>query len=91
MVNSIFLTFGKIYKRNNLDMKKLVFAVAAASFLVSCGLPEGGNKGVLKKTEDVVRYDDENAEAPTYKEKTDSATEEQPAAAEVKVDSTAKK
>lgn len=91
MVNSIFLTFGKIYKRNNLDMKKLVFAVAAASFLVSCGLPEGGNKGVLKKTEDVVRYDDENAEAPTYKEKTDSATVEQPAAAEVKVDNTAKK
>ena len=91
MVNSIFLTFGKIYKRNNLDMKKLVFAVAAASFLVSCGLPEGGNKGVLKKTEDVVRYDDENADAPTYKEKTDSATVEQPAAAEVKVDSTAKK
>ncbi len=91
MVNSIFLTFGKIYKRKNLDMKKLVFAVAAASFLVSCGLPEGGNKGVLKKTEDVVRYDDENAEAPTYKEKTDSATVEQPAAAEVKVDSTAKK
>lgn len=91
MVNSIFLTFGKIYKRNNLDMKKLVFAVAAASFLVSCGLPEGGNKGVLKKTEDVVRYDDENAEAPTYKEKTDSATVDQPAAAEVKVDSTAKK
>lgn len=91
MVNSIFLTFGKIYKRNNLDMKKLVFAVAAASFLVSCGLPEGGNKGVLKKTEDVVRYDDENAEAPTYKEKTDSATVEQPAAAEVKIDSTAKK
>lgn len=72
-------------------MKKLVFAVAAASFLVSCGLPEGGNKGVLKKTEDVVRYDDENAEAPTYKEKTDSATVEQPAAAKVKVDSTAKK
>lgn len=91
MVNSIFLTFGKIYKRNNLDMKKLVFAVAAASFLVSCGLPEGGNKGVLKKTEDVVRYDDENAEAPTYKEKTDSATVDQPVAAEVKVDSTAKK
>ena len=91
MVNSIFLTFGKIYKRNNLDMKKLVFAVAAACFLVSCGLPEGGNKGVLKKTEDVVRYDDENAEAPTYKEKTDSATVEQPAAAEIKVDSTAKK
>jgi hypothetical protein len=91
VVNSIFLTFGKIYKRNNLDMKKLVFAVAAASFLVSCGLPEGGNKGVLKKTEDVVRYDDENAEAPTYKEKTDSATVEQPAAVEVKVDSTAKK
>ena len=72
-------------------MKKLVFAVAAASFLVSCGLPEGGNKGVLKKTEDVVRYDDENAEAHTYKEKTDSATVEQPAAEEVKVDSTAKK
>ena len=43
VVNSIFLTFGKIYKRNNLDMKKLVFAVAAASFSF-CGLPEGGNK-----------------------------------------------
>jgi hypothetical protein len=30
---------------------------------------EGGNKGVVKQTEDVVRYDDVNAEAPTYKEK----------------------
>ena len=48
-------------------MKKLVFAIATVSLLVSCGLPEGGNKGVLKQTEDVVRYDDVNAEAPTYK------------------------
>lgn len=63
-------------------MKKLVIAVAAASFLISCGLPEGGNKGAVKRTEDVVRYDDENAEAPTYKAKTDSAK------AEVKADST---
>lgn len=70
-------------------MKKLVFAVAAASFLVSCGLPEGGNKGAVKRTEDVVRYDDENAEASTYKEKTDSAKVEN--ATEVKADSTATK
>lgn len=39
-------------------MKKIVFAVAAASFLVSCGLPEGGNKGVIKMEEGVERYDD---------------------------------
>lgn len=36
----------------------MVFAVAAASFLVSCGVPEGGNKGVLKMEEGVERYDD---------------------------------
>lgn len=76
----------KFKKRKKLDMKKLVFAVAAVSLLVSCGLPEGGNKGSLKKTEDVVRYDDENAEAPTYKEKTDSAAV-QAAPVEAKVDS----
>ena len=71
-------------------MKKIVFAVAAASFLVSCGLPEGGNKGVIKQTDDVVRYDDVNAEAPTYKEKADSAKGVTPAV-EVKVDSAAVK
>lgn len=70
-------------------MKKIVFAVVAASFLVSCGLPEGGNKGAVKRTEDVVRYDDENAEAPTYKEKSDSAKVEK--TSEVKADSTAVK
>lgn len=71
-------------------MKKLVFAIATVSLLVSCGLPEGGNKGVLKQTEDVVRYDDANAEAPTYQEKTDSASVETAApAVEVKKDSTA--
>ena len=70
-------------------MKKLVFAIATVSLLVSCGLPEGGNKGVLKQTEDVVRYDDVNAEAPTYKEKTDSASVKTAALVEVKKDSTA--
>ena len=44
----------------------------------------------MKKTEDVVRYDDENAEAPTYKENADSTKAEKPAA-EVKVDSVAVK
>lgn len=72
-------------------MKKIVFAVAAISLLVSCGLPEGGNKGVVKQTEDVVRYDDENAEAPTYKEKTDTTTAKTVAPVEAKVDSTAHK
>lgn len=71
-------------------MKKIVFAVAAASFLVSCELPAGGNKGVIKQTEDVVRYDDVNAEAPTYKEKADSTKAVTPAT-EVKVDSAAVK
>ncbi len=70
-------------------MKKLVFAVAAASFLISCGLPEGGNKGAVKRTEDVVRYDDENAEAPTHKAKTDSVKAE--VTTEVKADSTTAK
>ena len=70
-------------------MKKIVFAIAAVSLLVSCELPAGGNKGALKKTDDVVRYDDVNAEAPTYKEKTDSASVKTAAPAEVKKDSTA--
>lgn len=72
-------------------MKKLVFAIATVSLLVSCGLPEGGNKGVVKQTDDVVRYDDVNAEAPTYKEKTDSASVKTAAPVEVKKDSTAHK
>jgi hypothetical protein len=36
----------KNLKTKKLDMKKLVFAIATVSLLVSCGLPEGGNKGV---------------------------------------------
>ena len=71
-------------------MKKIVFAVAAASFLVSCGLPEGGNKGVVKKEEGVVRYD-ENAEAPTHVEKKDSVAVKPEGAVEVKKDSTSHK
>lgn len=72
-------------------MKKIVFAVATASFLVSCGLPEGGNKGVIKQTEDVVRYDDAHAEAPTHVEKKDSTVAEPESAVEVKKDSTSHK
>jgi len=72
-------------------MKKIVFAIAAVSLLVSCELPAGGNKGALKKTDDVVRYDDENAEAPTYKEKTDTTTAKAVAPVAAKVDSTAHK
>ena len=72
-------------------MKKIVFAVAAASFLVSCGLPEGGNKGVVKKEEGVVRYDDENAETPTHVEKKDSVAVKPEGAVEVKKDSTSHK
>ena len=72
-------------------MKKIVFAIAAVSLLVSCELPAGGNKGALKKTDDVVRYDDENAEAPTYKEKTDTTTAKTAVPVAAKVDSTAHK
>jgi len=72
-------------------MKKIVFAVAAASFLFSCGLPEGGNKGVVKKEEGVVRYDDENAETPTHVEKKDSVAVKPEGAVEVKKDSTSHK
>lgn len=32
-------------------------------------MPEGGNKGVIKKEEGVVRYDDANAEKPTHQVK----------------------
>lgn len=39
-------------------MKKLFFAIIAASALVSCGLPQGGNKDVIKMEEGVERYDD---------------------------------
>lgn len=69
-------------------MKKIVFALATSSFLFSCGLPEGGNKGVLKKEEGVVRYDDENAEAPTHVQKEDSMTVKSEVSSEKK-DSTA--
>ncbi len=47
-------------------MKKIVFALLLAIITTSCGMPEGGNKGVIKKEEHVVRYDDANAEKPTY-------------------------
>ena len=53
-------------------MKKIVFAIAAVSLLVSCELPAGGNKGALKKTDDVVRYDDPNAPHGTYHPTADS-------------------
>lgn len=54
-------------------MKKTVLLLASALFVVSCGLPEGGNKGRLKKTDDVVRYDDPNAPIGTHKEVVDTA------------------
>ena len=43
-------------------MKKIVFTLSIAIVATSCGMPEGGNKGVIKKEEGVVRYDDANAE-----------------------------
>lgn len=74
-------------------MKKSVLLLASALVIVSCSLPEGGNKGRVKKTDDVVRYDDPNAPKGTYKAVVDTtkaalvqtaAVEEMPAA---KVDS----
>ncbi len=54
-------------------MKKSVILLASAILVVSCDLPAGGNKGRLKKTEDVVRYDDPNAPHGTYHPTADSA------------------
>ncbi|MBP7173601.1 MAG: hypothetical protein KBA33_05960 [Cloacibacterium sp.] len=50
-------------------MKKIVFTLSIAIVATSCGMPEGGNKGVIKKEEGVVRYDDANAEKPTHQVK----------------------
>ncbi len=55
-----------------LRMKKSLLLLASALFVVSCSLPEGGNKGRLKKTDDVVRYDDPNAPHGTYEAKVDT-------------------
>ena len=46
--------------------------------LVSCELPQGGNKRVLKQTDDVVAYNDPNAPEGTYKPAADSAKAVQP-------------
>lgn len=54
-------------------MKKSVLLLASALFVVSCSLPEGGNKGRIKKSDDVVRYDDPNAPHATYEAKADTA------------------
>lgn len=55
-------------------MKKSVILLASALIVVSCDIPAGGNKGRLKKTDDVVRYDDPNAPKGTYKPAADTAT-----------------
>lgn len=55
-----------------LEMKKSVLLLASALLIVSCSLPEGGNKGRLKKTDDVVRYDDPNAPHGTHEAKADT-------------------
>jgi len=48
-------------------MKKTLILLASAVLVVSCDIPAGGNKGRIKKAEDVVRYDDPNAPHGTYK------------------------
>lgn len=72
-------------------MKKILFTLAATAVLVSCDLPAGGNKGVLKKTEDVVRYSDAHAEKGTFVAQPDSTATDsvQAVAAPVVTDSTA--
>lgn len=59
-------------------MKKSVILLASAILVVSCDLPAGGNKRVLKKTDEVIAYDDPNAPHGTYKPKADSAKTVQP-------------
>ena len=46
--------------------------MASAILVVSCDLPAGGNKWRLKKTDEVVRYDDPNAPHGTYHPTADS-------------------
>lgn len=65
-------------------MKKTVILLASVVLLVSCELPQGGNKRVLKQTDDVVAYNDPGAPKGTYKPASDSAKTVQP----VSVDST---
>lgn len=60
-------------------MKKSVILLASAILVMSCDLPAGGNKRVLKKTDPVVAYDDPNAPHGTYKLEADSAKTVQPA------------
>lgn len=51
-------------------MKKYILLLACAAFLTACKkVQEGGNKGVIKQTEDVVSYKDPNAPEPTFVEK----------------------
>ncbi|HBR12635.1 MAG TPA: hypothetical protein DD740_10675 [Chryseobacterium sp.] len=59
-------------------MKKTVILLASVVLLVSCNLPQGGNKRVLKQTEDVVAYNDPGAPHGTYKPTADSAKAVQP-------------
>lgn len=54
----LLLLLEKFKKEKYFNMKKLFFAIITASVLVSCGLPAGGNKDVIKMEEGVERYDD---------------------------------
>ena len=47
--------------------------MASAILVVSCDIPAGGNKGRLRKTDEIVRYDDPNAPHGTYKPAADTA------------------
>jgi len=53
-------------------MKKSVILLAAAILVISCDVPVGGNKRVLKKTDGVVAYYAQDAPHGTYKPSTDT-------------------
>jgi hypothetical protein len=53
-------------------MKKSVILLASAILVVSCDIPAGGNKGRIRKTDEIVRYDDPNAPHGTYKPTADT-------------------
>ncbi|WP_417428829.1 hypothetical protein [Halpernia sp.] len=60
-------------------MKKYILLLAVAAFVTSCQkIQPGGNKDVLKKTDDIVRYNDENAPKPTYVATPDSIKNAKP-------------
>lgn len=60
-------------------MKKYILLLAIAAFVTSCQkIQPGGNKDVLTKTDDIVRYSDENAPKPTYVETPDSIKNAKP-------------